>query len=282
VKQAFGTWKSDEHDAFTNYSAACTAADGTIFVAGYDELVPPGPFVHSRASDGSWEDRDPAGRFMMDLWAADRDHAFGLTSDGLQKLVGSTWTLIPVPGMDYPQAMTGFDANNAVVIGDSTANWFDGSQWTSNAISFDRYSVGDVWGPSKDQLFVGSGDGKIREWDGNSWTLMHDFHDAVEAISGTLTTDMWVATGNQIYHFNGIEWSSGILRPTRGPWRDILSIGVDEAMVVGDAGHIAHVAGEEALFETVPPGPELNVIIGMPGTPLIAAGYQGAFLRLER
>src|SRR5262249_2481525 len=143
-------------------------------------------------------------------------------------------------------------------------------------------SVSDVWGPSKDQLFVGCGEGQLLQWDGISWTLMHDFHDSVQAISGTLPTDMWVATGYQIYHFNGIEWSSGILRPTRGPWSDILSIGADEAMVVGDAGHIAHIAGDKALFETTPPGPELKVITGMEGTPLIAAGYQGAFLRLER
>jgi hypothetical protein len=130
------------------------------------------------------------------------------------------------------QLWTGSATNTwAVVSGDvakpgadsSYRDHWDGSHWTRTLAEHDpsaRFGAEQIWAAENLHAFAGSSK-NLQRWSGKTWTDWAN-SPGCSAIAGTAEDDLWCATDNELWRFDGAKWTPqeisgivGILASTR-------------------------------------------------------------------
>lgn len=117
---------------------------------------------------------------------------------------------------------------------------FDGTSWTSE-INSDLQMVNAVWGPSYDNAFAASGDGRILRFNGASWETVHTVAGAAWlAIGGTGSTYGLAITGNlRTIRWNGTSWTQVVASvPGATDARRLYVAAPDDAWSHGSSGEV--------------------------------------------
>jgi hypothetical protein len=126
---------------------------------------------------------------------------------------GATWTFFtPVLGSGPIGLIGGTGPSNVYVGYELGVYHFDGSTW-SEWFSCGVGNCAAIWGGGSDLWIVGneSGLGIASYWNGSTWSDEPTFPatSALEAVSGSGPTDVWVAGGDGVLvHWDGSTWST--------------------------------------------------------------------------
>ncbi len=179
---------------------------------------------------------------ISDYWQSPTGDVYVVDQDALRRYDGDTWAVIDIDiGIDGNySAITGFDDEQMVVVGDNLLLHYSGDTWTArdDDISVAFYTI--VWGTSADDVFAVSFQGDIVHFDGESWTQMDSPLDTDEIprdLWGTSGTDLFLVAADGVYHWDGSIW---LPMNTGGD-------GTGFHAVWGSAPNNVYIAGESVL-----------------------------------
>ena len=230
-------------------------------------------------------DPDPDASRIVALWGRDSEDLW-VAGGGLQHWDGQELKTV-VPGVMWFrsfQAITG-DAQGpllAIDVGGALLRQEDG-RWDL-APPLEPHSsrwVRDVWAAAPDSLWAAVEGRMPQHWNGKEWSplVLADFNPTT--ITGTSASDVWAAgegwgaSRARIAHFDGREWTQGVLpgeaRPA-GSW----ALDENTAWVVGDQGFIWRWNGRQ--WKTLARLGSSNLLAVHASSPedVWAVGYGGA------
>ena len=170
---------------------------------------------------------------------------------------GNDWTFVPAPTIQLLNDVWVSPGGEPWAVGASgNAFRYDGTQWVSEHVGTSQ-TLYRVTGSSDDNIWV-SGAGRLQHYDGERW-LNADPDEIITGLATALAVDgdsAWVFTTKGTgYRWNGSRWrelSTGVSTE----WSDAWSSGLDQVLVVGEAGHLQYWDGERRFDES--PGPRDN------------------------
>jgi hypothetical protein len=163
--------------------------------------------------------------------------------------------------------------------------------WTPVAVTTEVHYLYGIWGTAADDILV-AGDIQatcnfanacegLLHYDGSTWTrllLPPDFFGVTNAVWASAPNDIFVSSGNLLYHFDGT--ASGTLQTLDRNVRAISGTARDNVFAVGDGGLVERFDGNQWLPI---PSPTTATLHGAwaTGSKLYVAGDAGSFLRWD-
>lgn len=253
--------------------------------------------------------------WLREIWASSPDDIHVGASNGMVHFDGSTWTWLPETGDFDAFEIWGNSPTDVYAVGDrgliahyNGVEWtviqhnqpywfrsvwgsestdvyaaslyfvihFDGVKWSQVALPEEIGYIQDIWGTSKDNVYILYEDGGIAHFNGIEWHVMpSNTSTELNAIWGASPDDIHaVGEYGKIMHFDGMEWTSvsgGRLEEARFIW------GIDEKNIyIGNTRSIYHFNGE--IFNELPnveDGLETFDVWGRTPDDLISVGKYG-------
>lgn len=150
---------------------------------------------HFPLADGVEWSLVPGVTGLRDVWASGPGEAWGVsgTTTVAHGVGASATTIVPAPPAG-PLFLLSVFASSAsdVWVGTNVLHRFDGTSWTSTNVNIGL--IHDIWGRDADDVWL-AGDA-ILHWDGSSFSRFELplGTDSAQAIAGTATGDVFVAT----------------------------------------------------------------------------------------
>ncbi|HEY5955509.1 MAG TPA: hypothetical protein VIV60_03100, partial [Polyangiaceae bacterium] len=234
-----------------------------------------------------------ATKSLYGVWAASPNDVFVSSRSGtVYHWDGMSWTPTAIAGALDLRFLRGVSANDIYVAGGNYNSpklyHFDGRDWTEVTLPAKLANLNEFWiDPATSTLVVvgntePDGTGVFRRAPTETdWTeLTTSLFTAVQTVSGNSLTDLYVATSNDIYRYNGTDWTHACSNPTNGYYTSIWARATDDVWAVGDDSLIQHFDGKAwSVVQSRKPGAEFYAIHGSSPTDVIVVGESGNILR---
>ncbi len=165
---------------------------------------------------------------LEDVWGTDENNVWavgGVRINGTQYGVlywnGNEWIPDSTAG---GYAIYGFNKSDIWTVGGGVFH-FDGNQWSRvdandtgqyvvpiDTILHDNIPYSSIWGTSSNNLYFGSGWGKIIHWDGTKAAVVVTTDQAILSIWGTQDNNIYAVAGDythhagKLFHYDGSIW----------------------------------------------------------------------------
>ena len=219
------------------------------------------------------------------VWGTSYSDVYAAGVDGILHYDGTSWRPMDTPAGVSLQGIWGSSSSDIFAVGlDGDILHYNGDNW-SQMSSGTTKSLEGVWGSSSSDVFAAGEGGTVLHYDGDDWNIMDinetaAFHD----IWGSSSSD--VITGGdgisrKIWHYDGIDWSRGIIDINAGRIFGIWGTSPSDAFAVGYAGIIWHYGGTSWNLMTnyfVNPRETLYGIWGESSLNVLTVGESGTIL----
>ncbi len=142
------------------------------------------------------------------VWAPSRTSAWAAGYSGtLVHWDGTRWSTETAPTTDIISAVWGTDASD-LWIGTRAGTIHHRVNGAWSPASTASGTIERIWGTSPTEVWAIAREDGLLRWDGAAWTVAlavpdQSFHD----VSGTSSSDIWVATSRALHHFDGAIWT---------------------------------------------------------------------------
>jgi hypothetical protein len=290
--------------AIAHYNGTSWSLTNAGFVGGFRDVWSNSPTNAYAVGDGgvykyngtSWSPVFNTGSYYYTcVWGADANDIWcGTTSNYLSHWNGTSWNQEYLPSYNYFQDMWGLANDDIYAVGQSGTTYlatiwhYNGTSWSdvtppglTNSVFY------SVWGFASNNVYVVGDAGTIRRWNGSSWGTMNTTglppSDGLRAIRGRSGTDIYAATYDKVYHFNGTSWTDTDIQSSLQiyPYIQDMWIGATNLFVAGETGTVASYDGVSWHNENGGPWNQLqDVWTGGPHE-AVAVGSNGTILEYD-
>jgi hypothetical protein len=282
------TWSlfadSTSHPLFKNLPATALWGTGDGLYLASDR------YTIARYSSGIWSMAVNAAD-LFDVRLTSSSQAFAVGDLGtVLRLNGSTISDVPTGVSSTLISIWGDTPNNLVVGGSTGTLRYDGVSWS---MSDPGFTAAGLWGTGSDNVAALLGDGRIRRFNGMTWTQERaaGSNEFMYDIFGLGSTNI-LAVGQQgsvgvnggVIRYDGGQWkteATGVSSPWYGVWGErpdsIFLAGFNNSF----KGIIRLYNGTTWVPMTVPDGDVLTRIRGVASSDVYAVGSSGRILRFN-
>lgn len=233
------TWSAQASGTGSDLNAVWGASTSELWAVGSN-----GTILHTADGGANWSAQTSGtfsrlyavwGASASELWAAGETGTLLHTTDG-----GANWTAVNAPTRVTLRSLSGTSATQVLAVG--FPGLFlkrDASGWS---VSDQGRALVAVWAGSGGEVWAVGSDGMVHRFDGSTWSLMEKpTTTQIGDVWGTSATNVYVASGFDIWRWNGGAWtkdhtaSSGI----NALWGSSAS----DVYAVGSSGGAVHYDG---------------------------------------
>jgi hypothetical protein len=227
------------------------------------------------------------------VWAASANDVFVSSRSGsIYHWNGLNWTPTAIPGASELRYLRGLTATDLYVAGGTYNSpqfyHYDGHDWTNVTLPATLANVNEFWiDPQTSTVVIvgntNSNDTGVfrRAPTETDWTqLKTPLFTAAQSVHGTSLSDLYVATSDDIYRYNGSTWVHSCSNPTDGYFTSLWARASDDVWAVGYDSLIQHFDGDTwSIVQNRNSGWELYAVHGSSRTDVIVVGESGTILR---
>jgi hypothetical protein len=207
---------------------------------------------------------------------------------------GTAWTKRPMPltppsgqapGGNYPISDAwGWSTGEIVAVGrywgvsqTPIAVHYDGTTWTTRALTLTGGEPLVVWGPAPNDVYLGTSGGEVLHWNGTAWSTIHTAAEQINDIWGIGGHVYAIGPNGMIEHLFNNTWET-ITPVTSVGLNGIWGSATNRIYVVGGQGTVLHYNGSTWTPETSGTTNRLETVFGTPDGDVFAAGVLGTLL----
>ncbi|MDY0002949.1 MAG: hypothetical protein RBU30_16740, partial [Polyangia bacterium] len=217
---------------------------------------------------------------IRDVWATARDDIWAVASDessiyNILHFDGAHWAIADSGTGAYYSGIWASGPDNAFAVGTGgKIRRWNGTSW-SNHTSGTVQNLLDVWGYGSTVFAVGNSGAALR-YNGTSWSATTGIPAVyVRGVHGTSETNVFAATSGGAYQFNGTSWSSIGSPPASGNLSGVWATGGAAWFVGLNFGNVGYWSGTSWVDRSAPTSYELRGIWARSSSDLFVVGRYG-------
>jgi len=230
---------------------------------------------------------------LYGVWPASADNIFVTSrSDTIYRWQGNNWAPEVIAGAADLRHVRGTSGSNVYIAGGGYGvpelHHFDGDGWTAMTVPTSFSYIDDLWlDPATATLVVvgntNDSSSGVYFWSPSAqeWTRPASaLFTAVRAVSGTELQNLYVGTSDDIFRWNGTEWTPQAANPSTGYFTGLWARSADDIWAVGYDSVIMHSDGNAwSTIQNRNSGWELFAVHGTSASDVIVVGESGTILR---
>ncbi|MFW5740792.1 MAG: hypothetical protein ACOC1F_10555 [Myxococcota bacterium] len=183
-----------------DHNAMAASGADNIFTVGYR-----GSITHWDGTDWTVMESGTAGA-LYGIWTTGPDNAYAA---GMDETVlhydGQSWTPVDVQGIEGFKGVWGTAEDDVYIAGkNGLLAHYDGSVWTAVDTGTERW-LKWITGTGPNDIWVSDNDDGLLHFDGSAWQPI-DPPGPVRGIASVVPNELWLATHQSAYHFDGTNW----------------------------------------------------------------------------
>lgn len=148
--------------------------------------------------------------FLSSVWAIASNDAWAVGDVGVViHWDGASWKVVSSGTSKNFSGVWASGRDDVWMVGDETALHWTGSKFIPGG-DFSGSNLYAIWGAGTNNIYVSSGYGSLRRWDGTQWTIINSkANGTLFSITGSTASNIWAVGGNgSIVFYDGTSWAT--------------------------------------------------------------------------